>query len=244
MNLRPILTNLAVALAVGGIALTPAISRAGDDDKGKGKSKSKGSWNSGGPKATNRGWDFNRGKGGWQQRDKNDDWRDRYDDNRRNDDWRRRQEDQRRWEEQRRRAEDQYRREDQRRRDAERQRWEDQRRRDEWNRNNSGRYDDRNYRYDDNRRQQTKNEWRNLAIAGGIVAFLGILNEDSTLTFAGAAGALYSLNRYEQDRKSQNRYNRARAYYFSQDYFYRDGQRFDRRLVTKNGQRYYQFCRS
>ena len=230
MNLKSTLTNLALALAVGGIALTPANSFA-DDDKGRGKSKSKGSWNSGRPKATNRGWDFNRGNGGWQQRDKNDDWRDRYEDNRRNDDWRRRQEDQRRWEDQRRRAEDQ-------------RRWDEQRRRDEWNRNNSGRYDDRNYRYNDDRRQQTKNEWRNLAIAGGLVALLGVLNEDSTLTFAGAAGALYSLNRYEQDRKSQNRYDRARAYYFSQDYFYRDGNRYDRRLVTKNGQRYYQFCRS
>ena len=93
------------------------------------------------------------------------------------------------------------------------------------------------------RRQQTKNEWRNLAIGSGLVGVLGLLTKEPTLTFAGAAGALYSAYRYEQDRKSQSSLNRARAYYFSQPYFYRDGRRFDRRTVTKNGQRYYQFVR-
>jgi hypothetical protein len=93
------------------------------------------------------------------------------------------------------------------------------------------------------RRQQTKNEWRNLAIASGAVAVLGLLNKDNTLTFAGTAGALYSLHRYEQDRKSQSQLSRTRAAYFSQPYFYRDGVRYERRLVTKNGQKYYQFVK-
>jgi hypothetical protein len=93
------------------------------------------------------------------------------------------------------------------------------------------------------RRQQTKNEWRNLAIASGGLGILGLLTKEPTLTFAGAAGALYSANRYEQDRKSQSSLSRSRAYYFSQPYFMRDGHRFDRRTVTKNGQRYYQFVR-
>jgi hypothetical protein len=93
------------------------------------------------------------------------------------------------------------------------------------------------------RRQQTKNEWRNLAIGAGLVGVLGLLKKDNTLTFAGAAGALYSLYRYEQDRKSQSSLQRGRAYFFSQPYFYRDGHRYDRRTVTKNGQRYYQFIR-
>jgi hypothetical protein len=121
-------------------------------------------------------------------------------------------------------------------------------------------YDGRNDRYDRNdpywrndrlsaseearRRQQTKNEWRNLAIAAGAVGVLGLLKGDETLMFAGLAGALYSAHRYEQDRKSQNRLNRARAHIFSQPYFYRDGQRFDRRTVTRNGQKYYQFVRA
>ena len=97
--------------------------------------------------------------------------------------------------------------------------------------------------YNSTRRQQTKNEWRNLAIGAGLIGVLGLLKHDSTLTFAGAAGALYSAYRYEQDRKSQSREARARAYYFSQPYFYRDGVRYDRRTVQRSGQRYYQFVR-
>jgi hypothetical protein len=92
-------------------------------------------------------------------------------------------------------------------------------------------------------RQQTKNEWRNIAYVGGAVALLGLLKHDNTLTFAGAAGGLYSLYRYEQDRKSQNSLNRLRASYFSRPYFVRDGRRYDRVLLTRNGERYYQFRR-
>jgi hypothetical protein len=90
-------------------------------------------------------------------------------------------------------------------------------------------------------RQSTKNEWRNIAIGAGAVALLGLLQHDNRLVFAGSAGALYSLYRYEQDRKSQNKIDRARAAYFGQPYFVRDGKRYDRRLVTQNGERYYQF---
>jgi hypothetical protein len=93
------------------------------------------------------------------------------------------------------------------------------------------------------RRQQTKNEWRNIAYVGGAVALLGLLKHDNRLVFAGAAGGLYALWRYEQDRKSQSKIDRLRASYFSRPYFVRDGKRYDRRIVTKNGTRYYQFVR-
>ncbi len=92
-------------------------------------------------------------------------------------------------------------------------------------------------------RQQTKNQWRNLAYLGGAVAAWGLLKHEPTLVFAGTAGALYSLTRYEHDRKSQNRLERSRAYYFGQPSFVRDGRRYERRLVTRNGVRYYQFVR-
>ncbi|HJP83175.1 MAG TPA: hypothetical protein VJ835_06670 [Fimbriimonadaceae bacterium] len=92
-------------------------------------------------------------------------------------------------------------------------------------------------------RQKTKNEWRNIAYLSGGVALLGLLQKDNRLVFAGAAGTLYSLYRYEQDRKSQSKIDRLRASYFSQPYFVRDGRRYDRRTVTRNGQRYYQFVR-
>jgi hypothetical protein len=114
-------------------------------------------------------------------------------------------------------------------------------------------YDGRYYYYDNARftsldalsarRQQTKNTWRNIAIAGGLLAVIGALQKDNRLVFAGALGGLYALWRYEQDRKSQSQIDRARAYYFSRPYFYRDGHRYERRLVTMNGTRYYRFAR-
>jgi hypothetical protein len=94
------------------------------------------------------------------------------------------------------------------------------------------------------RRQDKKNEWRNIAIASGALGVLGLLKKDNTLFFAGTAGALYSAYRYEQDRKSQSRLNRARAAYFSRSSFTRDGVRYTRRTVTRNGKKYYQFVRA
>ena len=92
-------------------------------------------------------------------------------------------------------------------------------------------------------RQHTKNDWRNLATAGGALALLGLLKHDSTLTFIGVAGGLYSLNRYEQDRKSQNRSSHARYTMFHRGSYVRNGHRYVRRTVNRNGHRYYQFVR-
>ena len=96
----------------------------------------------------------------------------------------------------------------------------------------------------DSHRQKTKNEWRNLAIGSGAVSLLGLVKHDSTLTFAGAAGALYSANRYEQDRKSQSRSDRARASYFGKTHFYRNGHKYVRKTVWKDGHKYYRFVRA
>src|ERR1044072_19122 len=82
-------------------------------------------------------------------------------------------------------------------------------------------------------RQETKNTWRNLAIGSGVVGLLGLLKGDNTLFFAGTAGALYSANRYEQDRKSQKRMERARYQMFSRSSFTRDGHRYVRKTVWK-----------
>ncbi len=93
-------------------------------------------------------------------------------------------------------------------------------------------------------RQQQKNQWRNLTIGAGALGLYGLLKGDKTLMFAGAAGALYSANRYEQDRKSQSKADRARASYFSRSSFKRDGHTYHRKTVMKNGHKYYQFVRS
>lgn len=94
------------------------------------------------------------------------------------------------------------------------------------------------------RRQTMKNQWRNLAIGAGALGILGLLKNDKTLFFAGTAGALYSAYRYEQDRKSQSKIDRARASYFGRSSFTRDGKRYVRRTVYKNGKKYYRFVRA
>lgn len=62
--------------------------------------------------------------------------------------------------------------------------------------------------------QKNKNTWRNLGIAGAAVAGYGLLKHNSTATLLGAAGAAYSANRYETDRRhqSQDTSNRRRYY--------------------------------
>jgi flagellar biosynthesis GTPase FlhF len=140
-----------------------------------------------------------------------------------------------------RRIEEQRRQEEQRRLAEQRRREEAQR---QATRTATSRNDSRSVQQQIDRRQRTKNEWRNIAYAAGAVTALGLLQGDGTLTFVGGAGALYALHRYEQDRKSQNQLERLRAEFFSHSHFYRDGVRYDRRLVTRNGQQYYQFVRA
>jgi hypothetical protein len=93
------------------------------------------------------------------------------------------------------------------------------------------------------KRQKTKNDWRNLAILGGAATAFGLLKGNNTIALIGAAGGLYSLNRYEQDRKSQSKTDRERASFYSRPYYYKDGQRYERRTVTRNGERFYQYVR-
>lgn len=92
-------------------------------------------------------------------------------------------------------------------------------------------------------RQKSKNNWRNLGIAGGALGALGLLSGNKTLAIAGLAGGAYSAYRYEQDRKSQNRIDRGRAQMFSRPYIYHGGHRYDRKEVWRNGHKYYTFQR-
>jgi hypothetical protein len=92
-------------------------------------------------------------------------------------------------------------------------------------------------------RQQTKNQWRNIGIGSAALGLLGLVKGNNTLTAVGAAGALYSANRYEQDRKSQSKSNRNRAYYYSHGSVTHHGNRYVRKTVWKNGHKYYQFVR-
>ncbi|RYG25595.1 hypothetical protein EON82_06555 [bacterium] len=99
------------------------------------------------------------------------------------------------------------------------------------------------YRNNTDRRQQTKNEWRNLAYLGGAAGLYGLLTGNKTVAALGLGGGLYSLYRYEQDRKSQSREAQARYQLFNRNAFDYNGNRYVRRTRTKDGQRYYYFQR-
>lgn len=92
-------------------------------------------------------------------------------------------------------------------------------------------------------RQKTKNTWRNAAIGGGALTALGLLTHNNTLTGVGAVGGLYSLSRYEHDRKSQSHIDHQRAAFYERSSFTRNGHRYVRRTVTRNGHKYYTYVR-
>lgn len=92
-------------------------------------------------------------------------------------------------------------------------------------------------------RQKTKGEWQKAAYAGGALAILGQFNKDKTLSYIGAGTALYSLYRMQEDTKSQNRARRERAAFYNRSHYTRNGVRYDRKTVHKNGQTYYTFVR-
>ena len=96
---------------------------------------------------------------------------------------------------------------------------------------------------DSHHRQQTKNQWRNAAIGAGAVGIYGLVKHNTALTAVGAAGTLYSLNRYEHDRHSQSHMDHVRAARYSRSAYSSNGHRYVRRTVVRNGQRYYQYVR-
>jgi hypothetical protein len=94
-----------------------------------------------------------------------------------------------------------------------------------------------------NHRQKTKNDWRNIAIGSGAATAYGLLSHNNTVSILGAAGTLYSLSRYEHDRKSQSSIDRARADRYGRSSYYDHGHRYVRHTVNRNGHKYYTFQR-
>lgn len=92
-------------------------------------------------------------------------------------------------------------------------------------------------------RQQTKNQWRNIGIGSGAAGIYGLLKHDKVMAAAGLAGSAYSFSRYEHDRRSQSKIDRARAAQYSRTSYYKNGHRYVRRTSYHNGQRYYTFVR-
>lgn len=80
--------------------------------------------------------------------------------------------------------------------------------------------------------QTQKNNWRNLGIGAGAIAAHGLLRGNGLETVVGVAGAAYSANRYEQERKKQAASQRARARYHRRGHS-------NREYYTYNGHQYY-----
>ena len=92
------------------------------------------------------------------------------------------------------------------------------------------------------KRQEKKNNWRNLGAAGAAIAGYGLLKGNKTATILGGAGAAYSANRYENERKNQSKRSADRArYHRSNDSTYTEN---GRKYYTYNGDRYYMDLKS
>lgn len=91
---------------------------------------------------------------------------------------------------------------------------------------------------------QKKDEWKNITIASGAAALLGLLTKNGTVATLGTVGALYSAWRYEEDRKSTDRNRRARAALYSKRSVTIDGKRYKRQTVKRHGKTYYRFVRA
>lgn len=89
-----------------------------------------------------------------------------------------------------------------------------------------------------------RDDWQDILYIGGFFDDLNFLSNDDTICFSGYDGALYPVWQYDNDCRSSDRAARARAELFGRTFFYRDGHRFERKLVTQHGERYYQFVRT
>ncbi len=93
------------------------------------------------------------------------------------------------------------------------------------------------------KRQKSKADWQKTANIAGVIGILGQLNKDKTASYLGTGVALYSIYRMQEDTKSQKRTPRERAAFYNRDHYVKNGVRYDRKIVKKNGQKYYTFVK-
>jgi hypothetical protein len=92
-------------------------------------------------------------------------------------------------------------------------------------------------------RHQQENTWRNLTYGASAVGLMGLLGHNGTVTTIGAAGTLYSAYRWQQEVKSRDSRERARAEVFSRSAYDYGGHHYVRHSKMRNGQKYYYFTR-
>ena len=93
------------------------------------------------------------------------------------------------------------------------------------------------------RRSQSSNQWKDRAVAGGVVGAIGLLTHNKALAIAGIAGALYSSNRADRDSRSHDDGRQARAELDRHTSFQHQGHTYVRKTVWQGGQQYHKFSR-
>ncbi len=94
---------------------------------------------------------------------------------------------------------------------------------------------------DHQHRQNMRNQWRDATIGAGALGVLGLVEHNNTLAIAGIAGAAYSANRYNQDRRSPRHEDRSRAEWYSHKSYTYHGHHYVRHSYRQNGHVYYKF---
>ena len=81
--------------------------------------------------------------------------------------------------------------------------------------------------------QSTKNQWRNLGTGAAALGVYGLATHNSGLAIAGIAGAAYSANRYETDRRHQSQARQRylhrqmhRRHYSNRTYYWYEGHEY------------------
>ena len=90
-------------------------------------------------------------------------------------------------------------------------------------------------------RQKTKNNWRNAAVGSAAVAGYGLIKHKNAATLLGIAGAAYSANRYEQDRKHQSQHSSEMKKREARRDVARSGYSRHGGNYTRDGKKYYKF---
>jgi len=97
----------------------------------------------------------------------------------------------------------------------------------------------------DNSRHRTeqRNQWKDRAIAGGVIGAVGLLTHNNNLAVAGIGGGLYSAYRADQDGRSHDDNLQARAELYRHSSFQHQGHTYVRQTVWKGGKQYHKFNR-
>jgi hypothetical protein len=87
---------------------------------------------------------------------------------------------------------------------------------------------------------QIPNEFSSIASRFGGIA---TLEDDPTIVFTGDTGEPYPFSEYNTDRVKPEKKLKLKCAFFGRAYFWRDGARYDRKTMFKDGEQCFQFVK-